>query len=95
MARQWGQAVAGQSVVHCVEGSHDGMFQYPYVETLAAKMSPSFERVGERSAGQSDDQLQKSGQGNRAHAKGSHGAPLLQRASPKVEEAAAREAATR
>jgi natural product biosynthesis luciferase-like monooxygenase protein len=46
MAEQWRQPVLGKSVVHCVQGGHDGMFKYPYVETLAAKMKTSFEQVG-------------------------------------------------
>ncbi len=46
MEQQWRQPVLGASVVHCVEGGHDGMFKYPYVETLAAKMKTSFEQVG-------------------------------------------------
>ena len=46
MGVQWGKPVAGKSTVHCVAGGHDGMFKYPYVETLAAKMKTSFEQVG-------------------------------------------------
>jgi len=46
MGVQWKRPVQGKSVVHCVKGGHDGMFKYPYVETLAAKMKPSFEQVG-------------------------------------------------
>ncbi len=46
MAVQWRKPVSGKSVVHCVAGGHDGMFKYPYVETLAAKMKPSFEQLG-------------------------------------------------
>jgi thioesterase domain-containing protein len=46
MEQQWRQPVSGKSVVHCVQGGHDGMFKYPYVETLAAKMKTSFEEVG-------------------------------------------------
>lgn len=41
--RQWGKAVVGKSIVHRVRGGHDGMFKYPYVEDLAAKMRVAFE----------------------------------------------------
>jgi natural product biosynthesis luciferase-like monooxygenase protein len=46
MAEQWKQPVVGKSVVHCVAGGHDGMFKYPYVETLAAKMKTALDQVG-------------------------------------------------
>jgi thioesterase domain-containing protein len=46
---QWRNTILGKSVVHCVAGGHEGMFKYPYVETLAAKMKPSFEQLGNAS----------------------------------------------
>jgi hypothetical protein len=59
MAQQWGAPIVGKSVVHCVAGGHDGMFKYPYVETLAAKMKTSFEQIGQQAHGKVQQQPAK------------------------------------
>jgi len=84
MAQQWGQPLVGQSVVHSVAGGHDGMFKYPYVETLAAKIRPAFEQLGNGS------QAKRNG----AH---SNGAPAhaARNGSAKVEEPVVQEPAAR
>lgn len=81
MARQWREPLIGQSLVHCVLGSHDGMFKFPHVETLAAKMRPAFEGVGAATNTKVDG----------SHSKGSRTVPLPKNGSPPVEEAAIEE----
>jgi len=43
--QQWSKPVLGPSVVHTVAGGHDGMFKYPFVEPLAAKVKATFEEA--------------------------------------------------
>ncbi len=45
IATQWRQSICGETIVHHVCGGHEGMFKYPHVETLAAKMKASFEQA--------------------------------------------------
>lgn len=85
MARQWSKAVVGESVVHCVRGGHDGMFKHPYVETMAAKMRPSFEQGS----------TAKSGKTNGDHSNRARAVRLPKNGSSKVEEAAIEESAAR
>jgi thioesterase domain-containing protein len=83
MAQQWRKPVAGKSVVHCVAGGHEGMFKYPHVETLAAKMRPTFEQVSNGSKTKSN-----------GHSNGTH-AHTAQNGSAKVKGPGVEEPAAR
>jgi thioesterase domain-containing protein len=50
MPVQWADPLSNQGIIHYVQGGHQTMFEFPYVEALAANMKRCFDEVGERPA---------------------------------------------